>query len=95
MGEQTLKTLFIGKRLKNQFWHHERVFLTLSYIEMGPPPIKTDHGWLILYHGIDGRDDSRVYRLGAAVMDYADPSIVLWRCKKPILEPSELFEKWA
>jgi len=68
-------------------------FFDSSYIEMGPPPIKTDHGWLILYHGIDGRDDSRVYKLGAAVMDYADPSIILWRCKKPILEPSELFEK--
>lgn len=64
-----------------------------SYIEMGPPPIKTKFGWLIVYHGIDGRDDSRVYRLGAAIMDYADPSVPIWRCKKPILEPSELFER--
>ena len=64
-----------------------------AYIEMGPPPISTDRGWLILYHGIDGLDNKRVYRLGAALVDYDDPSKVLWRCDQPILEPTELFER--
>ncbi len=64
-----------------------------SYIEMGPPPIRVDRGWLIIYHGISGRNDSRVYRLGAAIMDYHNPRITLWRSDLPILEPSELFEK--
>lgn len=64
-----------------------------SYIEMGPPPILTDRGWLIIYHGIDGRDSNRVYRLGAAIVEYDNPSKVIWRCKEPILEPTELFER--
>ena len=68
-------------------------YFDASYIEMGPPPIKTPDGWLIIYHGIDKRDDERVYRLGAALVDLNDPLKVLWRCEEPILEPTEEFEK--
>ena len=64
-----------------------------SYVEMGPPPIKTPEGWLILYHGIDTRDDDRVYRLGAALLDLENPLKVIWRSNEPILEPTEDFEK--
>ncbi len=63
-----------------------------NYIEMGPPPIKTDRGWLILYHGIEGAGDKRVYRLGAALIDAEDPHKVLWRCAGPILSPEEPYE---
>lgn len=64
-----------------------------SYIEMGPPPILTDRGWLVIYHGISGRDNSRVYRLGAAIVAHDDPTKIVWRCSKPILEPTEPFER--
>jgi beta-1,2-mannobiose phosphorylase / 1,2-beta-oligomannan phosphorylase len=56
----------------------------------GPPPIKTKHGWLLIYHGVD---NSRVYRAGAAVLDLKDPSKVIGRTAKPILEPKEPYEK--
>ncbi len=62
-----------------------------GYIEMGPAPIWTSEGWLVLYHGIqrlnDIPGDPRVYRLGAALLDHDDPQQVLWRCTRPILEP--------
>lgn len=63
-----------------------------GYIEMGPPPIKTDRGWLVLYHGIDRFDGQRTYRLGAALFDHDDPRKVLWRCAQPILAPQESYE---
>jgi len=63
-----------------------------AYIEMGPPPIKTDKGWLILYHGIDEFKRDRTYRLGAALMSFEDPLKIIWRCSKPILEPYVEYE---
>lgn len=71
-------------------------YFDAGYIEMGPPPIRTDHGWLILYHGVDKRDDTpggfRTYRLGAALVDLDKPWQVSWRCKTPLLEPVTPYE---
>ncbi len=48
------------------------------------PPIKTEHGWLTIYHGV-GKD--KMYRLGALLLDLEDPTVVLCRTKDWILEP--------
>jgi len=57
----------------------------------GPPPIKTDEGWLLLYHAMDKRDPGR-YKLGAMMLDPNDPTKVLYRSRHPILEPDEYYE---
>ncbi|MDP1707361.1 MAG: hypothetical protein Q8L30_02300 [bacterium] len=57
----------------------------------GPPPIKTDSGWLLLYHAIDERDPGR-YKLGAMLLDLDDPTNVLYRGASPILSPDEPYE---
>jgi predicted GH43/DUF377 family glycosyl hydrolase len=64
-----------------------------GYIEMGSPPILTKQGWLIIYHGIDSRKSNRIYRLGAVLVSREDPTKIIWRCSKPILEPTELYER--
>jgi len=58
---------------------------------VGPPPIKTDEGWLIIYHAIDDRDPGR-YKMGAIILDYENPEKVLYRSVAPILEPDEVYE---
>ena len=63
-----------------------------GYVEMGPPPILTERGWLILYHGIDRNDSQRTYRLGAALLDKNNPSKIIWRCNQAFLEPIESYE---
>lgn len=63
-----------------------------AYVEMGPPPILTDRGWLVLYHGVNSFDNQRVYSLGAALFDTDDPLKLLWRSDSPILEPNEPYE---
>ena len=55
----------------------------------GPPPIKTDAGWLFIYHGVD---QNSVYRAGAALLDLKDPGKVLCRTPEPILVPEEDYE---
>ena len=59
-------------------------------IGAGPPPIKTDNGWLLIYHGVD---KNSVYRAGAALLDLQEPWKVLARTPNPILEPEEDFER--
>ena len=53
------------------------------------PPIKTERGWLTLYHAV-GPDDK--YRIGALLLDLSDPSIVLHRTPDWLLEPEEWYE---
>ncbi|MES2215983.1 MAG: hypothetical protein V4481_01670 [Patescibacteria group bacterium] len=57
----------------------------------GPPPLKTDKGWLLLYHALDKRDPGK-YKLGAMILDLKDPSKVLFRSPSPILEPNVSYE---
>ena len=53
------------------------------------PPIKTEHGWLTLYHAV-GAD--RHYRLGALLLDLEDPSRVLARTPDWIMQPEAEYE---
>jgi predicted GH43/DUF377 family glycosyl hydrolase len=58
---------------------------------VGPSPIKTKYGWLIIYHAMDHKNADR-YRIGAIILDLKDPTKVLYRSKDPILEPEEWYE---
>ncbi len=60
------------------------------------PPIRCDRGWLVLYHGVQREDRTinRVcYRLGAMILDAADPRKVLARCPDFLMEPQPYYEK--
>lgn len=57
----------------------------------GPPPVKTDKGWLVLYHANDAAEGHR-YKLGAMLLDPADPTKILHRSAAPILVPDEVYE---
>jgi len=59
-------------------------------VGVGPPPIKTEKGWLVIYHGVS--IDS-TYRTGAVLLDLDKPTEVLARTREPFLEPIENFEK--
>lgn len=52
-------------------------------------PIKTDHGWLEIYHGSDANDK---YSLAAVLLDLDDPTKVIARAKRPLMEPQAPYE---
>ena len=58
-------------------------------IGAGAPPIRTEKGWLLIYHSVD---EDEVYRLGAAILCLDDPSKLLYRYPEPILEPETYYE---
>ncbi|MFA6076608.1 MAG: hypothetical protein WC735_00865 [Candidatus Paceibacterota bacterium] len=62
-----------------------------SKVGISAPPMKTKHGWLLLYHGVSKSHNT--YRIGAVLLDLKDPTIVLARTTDPIFEPKEPYEK--
>lgn len=58
----------------------------------GAPPIKTARGWLNIYHGVFPTMDGCVYRLGAALHDLEDPSVIVAVADEWILQPEQLYE---
>jgi predicted GH43/DUF377 family glycosyl hydrolase len=57
----------------------------------GTPPIRTEYGWLVLYHAMDARDPNK-YKVGAMILDYKNPEKILYRSTNPILEPDMKYE---
>ncbi|MBI4979849.1 MAG: glycosidase [Spirochaetes bacterium] len=53
------------------------------------PPIKTKDGWLLLYHAVG---DDKKYRIGAMLLDLADPSRIIARTKDWIYQPEADYE---
>ncbi|HUH28037.1 glycoside hydrolase family 130 protein [Gelidibacter sp.] len=56
----------------------------------GAAPIKTEKGWLEIYHGATEKNR---YCLGAILLDLNDPSIVIARSEQPIMEPIAEYEQ--
>jgi predicted GH43/DUF377 family glycosyl hydrolase len=58
----------------------------------GAPPIKTEQGWLSIYHGVFRTMDGSVYRLGVALHDLQNPANVLGVSDSWILQPEDPWE---
>jgi len=62
-------------------------------IGAGPPPLRTEAGWLLVYHGIATHfASSNIYQAGVALLDLEDPSRVIARGIDNVLEPREPWE---
>ncbi len=63
-------------------WDHKK-------IGIAGPPLETDKGWLLLYHGIT---EDKSYKVGACLLDLNNPDTVISRLSYPIFEPSAKYE---
>ena len=62
-------------------------------IGIGPPPIQTEHGWLLIYHGVKETVGGGIYRLGLALLDLNEPTRVLRRSSAWVLAPLAAYER--
>jgi len=62
-------------------------------IGLGPPPIETDAGWLVMYHGVHLTASGPIYRVGFTMLDLEDPTIVLRRSDEWVLGPAAIYER--
>jgi predicted GH43/DUF377 family glycosyl hydrolase len=62
-------------------------------IGLGPPPLETPEGWLMLYHGVRSTASGSLYRAGLVLLDLEDPRRVLHRTDEWVFGPSEPYEQ--
>jgi beta-1,2-mannobiose phosphorylase / 1,2-beta-oligomannan phosphorylase len=73
----------------------------------GPPPIKTEKGWLLFYHGVTTKkmhgtfferyfnfsDNSNIYSVGCALFDLQKPGKLIAKSINPIIVPRKTYER--
>lgn len=64
-------------------------------IGLSAQPLETSDGWLILYHGVKNTAAGAIYRLGLALLDLENPTIVLRRSDEWIFGPRNPYEKFG
>jgi beta-1,2-mannobiose phosphorylase / 1,2-beta-oligomannan phosphorylase len=62
-------------------------------IGIGPPPLWTEHGWLLVYHGVKDTVSGQVYRVGLALLELDEPTRVLRRLPNWIFAPLASYER--
>lgn len=62
-------------------------------IGLGPQPIETPEGWLLMYHGVRRTAAGCIYRAGLALLDLDDPRKVIRRCRGWVFGPKEEYER--
>jgi len=80
-------------------WGNSRIVMKpLQYhwdeMKIGPgaPPIRTEYGWLNIFHGVFKTMDGSIYRLGVALHKLDDPSQIIGVSDDWILEPEDPWE---
>jgi predicted GH43/DUF377 family glycosyl hydrolase len=93
------------KDLTKEFWKNyfidlqdhivlEPIFKHESrYTGAGCPPVETEHGWLLIYHGAEETNHGLVYSAcAAALMDLDNPVKVIARLPYPLFTPEYKWE---
>ncbi len=95
------------RELTKEFWNNYFVNLKdhivldpvykheLSYIGSGCPPIETEHGWLLIYHGVEETYRGLIYSACAALLDLNDPSKELARLPYVLFSPEYEWELYG
>ncbi len=92
------------KHLTKKYW--QNYFLNLEehivmdpvhrhesgYIGSGCPPVETEHGWLLIYHGVEETDNGLIYSACAALLDLNNPLKEIARLPYPLFFPEYKWE---
>lgn len=62
-------------------------------IGLSPPPIETEQGWLVIYHGVRHTASGALYRLGLALFDLHEPERCLKRGSQWVFGPETQYER--
>ena len=98
-GHTAFGDIYISESPDLVHWgHHRRVMSTgdtwwqALKIGAGAPPIETNEGWLLFYHGVTNTCNGYVYSYGAALLDLEKPDRVLYRTYNYLLTPEKNYE---
>lgn len=101
--------IWMSKSNDLKYWGETKLMLGVENVpfandKIGPaaPPIKTDKGWLTIFHAVD-RDDSRGkngwesvwtkrYTAGIMLSELENPSKIIGMAKEPVIVPEAIYE---
>ena len=63
-----------------------------SRVGAGAPPIRTELGWLLPFHGATAIEEGNVYSMGWCLLDLHEPDKVLYVSDTPALTPEAPYE---
>lgn len=67
-----------------------------DHVEIGATPIKTKHGWLLIYSHIQNyfgdNNANKIFGIEALLLDLKDPKKIIGRTRGPLLVPEESYE---
>ncbi len=90
LSRQDDENLFIMFSDNPHFWNDPQLLLRpgesweMNKIGNCGSPIETEAGWLVITHGVG---PMRRYCIGAVLLDLHDPTRVIGRLRKPLIEP--------
>ncbi|MEO8516125.1 MAG: pesticidal protein Cry7Aa [Flavobacterium sp.] len=64
----------------------------MSYVGGGCPPIETELGWLMIYHGVHDTEKGYIYSACAALLDLKNPKKEISRLPYPLFKPDQKWE---
>ena len=84
-----------------RYWGRHKVMLEArrggwwdaNKIGLCSPPMETEKGWLVLYHGVRNTASGSIYRLGVALFDLDQPDVCLQRGDSWIFGPEAPYER--
>lgn len=71
---------------------HRGAWWDANKIGLSPPPIETDRGWLVMYHGVRHHASGSIYRIGLALFDKEHPETCLLRGQPWMFGPEAPYE---
>ena len=81
------------------FWGKDRALILARHrtwdsnrVGLGPPPIETPEGWLIIYHGARNTASGTIYRVGLALLDLETLEVIR-RSRDWVFGPKESYER--
>lgn len=92
LARQDNENIFVMFSEDLYFWRTASLILKPTFpwefVQLGNcgSPIETEHGWLVLSHGVGAM---RRYSIGAFLLDRDDPTKVRGRLREPLITPTE------
>jgi predicted GH43/DUF377 family glycosyl hydrolase len=100
MGEGNIGDIYVSYSPDLMFWGKTKLLLEKNFrywasakIGAGAPPVKTQEGWLVLFHACRQSMNGFMYSMGCMLLDLNDPSLVRGRLNQCLLSPEMPYEQ--
>lgn len=100
MGEGGIGDIYISYSPDLIFWGKTKLLLEKNTrywesakIGAGAPPVKTDEGWLVIYHACRLGMNGYTYQMGCVLLDLEDPGVIRGKLNEPVMAPEMYYER--